>query len=205
MNKNYDHTITARSRRFRARVRAEQEVARKAARIARRVELDRKRAATGLPPAKTSTERARECRERQAAVEQVIRTQSWYSPPFRDWHEAKAYLMSVRPDVPEQAIEDTLEVTRRDAQKWKLFWNRFVVTHDIAQARIARAILWQILDVRFGGDMTHIKAAMKQAETRLDITTTEGGHPTQVYQEKALALDMSQIMLREGGILNGEE
>ena len=113
--------------------------------------------------------------------------------------------MSVRPDVPEQAIEDTLEVTRRDAQKWKLFWNRFVVTHDIAQARIARAILWQILDVRFGGDMTHIKAAMKQAETRLDITTTEGGHPTQVYQEKALALDMSQIMLREGGILNGEE
>jgi hypothetical protein len=205
LNKNYDHTITARSRRFRARVRAEQEVARKAARIARRVELDRKRAAAGLPPAKTSTERARECRERQAAIEQAIRTQSWYSPPFRDWHEAKAYLMSVRPDVPEQAIEDTLEVTRRDAHRWELSWNRYLVTKGVEAARTARAVLFQILETKFEGDLTHIEAAMKEAETRTDIKPDGDAHSAERYRDRQMALDMSQIMLREGGILNGEE
>jgi hypothetical protein len=201
----YDYTSTLRTRRRRARLKAERLEAVRAAKMARRIELDRKRAAMGLPPAKTSTERARECRERQAAGEQIIRTQSWYSPSFRDWREAKAYLTGLKPGVPEQAIENVLEVTHREAQKWQLFWNRFVTTNGTQAARVKRAILWQILDVRFGGDMTHIKAAMKQAQTRLDITTTEGAHPTQVYQEKGLALDMSQIMLREGGILNVEE
>jgi hypothetical protein len=205
LNKNYDHTITARSRCFRPRIRAEQEVARKAARTHHRAELDQKRATMGLPPAKTSTERARQCRGRQAAAELVKCTDSWYSSPFANWQDGRSYLMSVRSDTPVRAIESVLETTRREAQKWQLCWNRFVITNGSHAARVKRAILWQILDVCFGGDMTHIEAAMEQAATRLCITITESAHPTQVYQEKALALDMSQIMLREGGILNVKE
>ena len=188
--------------RWRERRKARRLEAERLAKEAHKAELAAKRTAKGLPPIKTSTERARESRERQAVTEHVIRTESWYSPPFADWHEAKAYLTGLKPDVPEQVIESTLESTRRQVQRWALNWNRFIVTNGIAEARLRRAILWQIMDVLYQQDMTHLSAAMKQAETRTDIAFEEGAHPTVKFQERQRLYDMSQVMLCNGSSLN---
>jgi len=204
--KNLDlkrRSTARRVQRWRERKRQAKREAEKAAKIARRQLLDQKRQEKGLPPILSSTERARRCREKQAEQETKVREESWYSPPFADWQEAKAYLTGLKPDVPEQAIENVLETTRREVPRWALNWNRFVVTtNGIAQARLRRAILWQILDVLYQQDITHLKAAMKQAETRTDIAFEEGAHPTVKFQERQRVYDMSQIMLREGGSLN---
>jgi len=206
-----DRTISAdkrrastarRVQRWRERRKAKRLEAERLVREAHKIELAAKRAAKGLPPIKTSTQRAAESRARQAQAEQVIRTESWYSPPFADWQEAKTYLTGLKPDVPERAIENVLETTRREVPRWSLNWNRFVVIDGIAQARLRRAILWQILDVLYQQDMTHLRAAMKQAEVRTDIAFEEGSHPTVQFQERQRVYDMSQVMLREGGTLN---
>ncbi len=191
-----------RQARWRERRKAKRLEAERLAKIARRADLDAARVARGLAAAKTSTQRAAESRVRQAAAKEVVRIESWYSPPFRDWHEAKAYLTGLKPDVPEQAIENVLETTRREVPRWALNWNRFVVTNGIAEARLRRAILWQIIDVLYQQDITHLWAAMKQAETRTDIAFEESSHPTVKFQERQRVYDMSQIMLREGGNLN---
>src|SRR6266849_4051169 len=185
-----------RVQRWRERRKAKRLEAERLVREAHKIELAAKRAAKGLPPVKSSTERAQESRARKAQAEKVIRTESWYSPPFADWQEAKTYLTGLKPDVPEQAIENVLETTRREVPRWALNWNRFVVTtNGIAQARLRRAILWQILDVLYQQDITHLKAAMKQAETRTDIAFEEGAHPTVKFQERQRVYDMSQVML----------
>lgn len=188
--------------RWRERRKAAKKEAERVAKIARRTEIDAARVARGLAPAKTSTQRAAESRERQAVAEQKVMVESWFSPPFADWQEAKAYLTGFKPDVHEQAIESVLETTRREVPRWQLNWNRFVVTNGISEARLRRAILWQILDVLYQQDMTHLRAAMKQAEARTDIAFEEGAHPTVRFQERRRVYDISQVMLREGGSLN---
>lgn len=206
-----DRTIDPRKRqdstnrrklRWRERQRAKKKEAARLAKIAHRAELDRIRAEKGLPPILSSTERARQSRERKAAAERVVQQSSWYSPAFADYREAKAYLTGAKPEMPEQAIENVLEETRREAAKWQLRWNRFVVTRGIQQARLRRAILWQILDALYQGDMTHLKEAMKRAEDRTDIAFEEGSHPTTQFQERQRVYDTSQTMLREGSSLN---
>jgi hypothetical protein len=203
--KNIDHkrrSTAHRVQRWRERRKAKRLEAEKAAKIARRADLDAARVARGLAPAKTSTQRATESRARQAEALEIVRTESWHSPSFRDWHDAKAYLTGLKPEVPEKVIENVLESTRREVPRWALNWNRFVVTNGIAQARLRRAILWQILDVLYQQDITYLREAMEQAETRTDIAFEEGSHPTVKFQERQRVYDMSQIMLREGGSLN---
>jgi hypothetical protein len=202
----YDYTSTERSRRRRARLKVEAITAEKAARATRWAERNARRAAKGLPPLKTAAEAMAGTRARRKAAETAVRLDSWYSPPFADYFEAKAYLTGVKPDMPVGAIENVLEATRREVPRWALSWNRFVVTNGIAQARLRRAILWQILDVLYQQDMTHLKPAMTQAETRTDIAFEEGSHPTVKFQERQRLYDLSQIMLREGGaFLNVEQ
>jgi hypothetical protein len=204
--KNYDYTSTERSRRRRARLKAERLQAEKAARAARWAERNAIRAAKGLPRLKTAAESMTDTRARRKAVEMAVRLDSWYSLPFADYFEAKTYLTGLKPDMPEQVIENTLETTRQEAPRRQLHWNRFVVTNGIKAARLKRAIVWQIIEVLYQQDMTHLEAAMKQAEARSDIAIEEGSHPTAQFQERQRVYDMSQIMLREGGaLLNVEQ
>jgi hypothetical protein len=76
MNNHHDYTINERSRRFRTKRKLEREAAQKiadqaseaaatVARIQHRKDLDATRAAKGLPPSMTSTERSRKTRAAQ--------------------------------------------------------------------------------------------------------------------------------------------
>lgn len=197
----YDYTRTARTRRRRARLKAERLGAEKARKIVHRAELDRRRIAKGLPPVKNSTERARETRARQAAAREVIRAQSWYSPPFTNYLEAKQYLTAARPGDAAAAIEALLDSVREDCERYELHFNKFTVTRGVEAARIKRAMLHQVLETRFGGDCTHLGAAMKEADQQNNIQQGDD-HPTGQYQERQRLLDMAQIIFRKGGSLN---
>jgi hypothetical protein len=87
MNKKHDYTITARSRKRRARLKAEGEAAKliadqqaeaaaTVAKEARKVELAAARAAQGLPPAMTSTERSKRTRERQRIAREAAEAEA---------------------------------------------------------------------------------------------------------------------------------
>ncbi len=191
-----------RVQRWRERQKAKREEAARLAKEARRQDLAARRAAKGLPPIKSSTQRAQESRARQQTAVAVIRTESWHSPGFQDWKDALAYLQTCYPNQTEQAVSQAFDILRDKARRYRLHLNRYVLKNGAEKARLRRAILWQILDVLYQGDLAHMKAAMEQAEHRTDIATTEGAHPTQLFQERALLLDTSQIMLTEGGNLN---
>src|SRR5208283_2147272 len=133
----YDYTSTLRSRRRRARLRAQREAAAKAAKLSRRAELDAKRAARGLPPSKTSTERARETRARQAEWG----TRKWYSSGFSSRTEAKAFLLGLHPTAQEKDIEAALDRLQSSCLNWQLNFNKFVLMYGVERARLQRAIL----------------------------------------------------------------
>jgi hypothetical protein len=197
----YDYTRTERTRRRRARLKAERLEAEKAARAIKRVALDAARIARGLPPAKSSTERARETRARQAKAREVVRTESWYSPPFTNYLEARQYLTAARPGVAALAIEALLDSVREGCERYELHFNKFTVTRGIEAARIKRAVLHQVLETRFCGDCTYLGAAMKEADQQINIQLG-ADHPNAQYQERQRLLDIAQIMFREGGFLN---
>jgi hypothetical protein len=87
VNHNNDYTISIRSRRFRARKKIEREAAKliadqaaeaaaTVAKEARKAELATARAAQGLPPAMTSTERSRKTRERQRIANEAVEAEA---------------------------------------------------------------------------------------------------------------------------------
>jgi len=193
-------STNARKIRFRVRLRAKKEAESLAAREAHRQDLARLREAKGLPPVKTSTQRAAETRHRQAEAKRVIKDDSWFSAPFKDYFEAKAFLVGVRPDLPSATIESILETTRNEVRRWDLHWNRYVVTHSVMAARVRRAIVWQFLHFKFDDDVDHLKEAMRLAEVRISqgkgLALEETGHPA--FHEQNRYLDLSQVMLGTG-------
>jgi hypothetical protein len=193
-------STNARKIRFRARLRAKRELEVKLAKETHKAELAARRAAAGLPPKLTSTERARRCRERQAQAAEAVRLTQWFSPPFKDDREASAYLVGEKPDLPPATIESILETTRNEVRRWDLHWNRYVVTHSVMAARIRRAIVWQFLHFKFDDDLEHLKEAMARAEIRIahgkGLALEETGHPA--FHEQNRYLDLSQVMLGTG-------
>jgi hypothetical protein len=169
-------STNARKIRFRARLRAKRELEVKLAKETHKAELAARRAAAGLPPKLTSTERARRYRE------------------------ASAYLVGEKPDLPPATIESILETTRNEVRRWDLHWNRYVVTHSVMAARIRRAIVWQFLHFKFDDDLEHLKEAMARAEIRIahgkGLALEETGHPA--FHEQNRYLDLSQVMLGTG-------
>jgi hypothetical protein len=194
----YDYTCTLRTRRRRARLKAERLAAAKVAKIARRVELDARRVAQGLPPAKTSTERARQCRAKKAQV----KTEQWYSSGFLSRAEAKAFLVGLHPTAQERDIEAVLDRLQADCHRWQLHFNKFVLTHGIEQARLQRAIFEQVMETKFGDDCECITAAIQVAEKQGTLVIDASLHPRQQYQIRLLWLDQSQVKWREGNLLN---
>jgi hypothetical protein len=97
----------ARHKRWLALQKGKRAEAAKAARMAHRAELDAARVAKGLPPAKTATQRARECRERQAAFRNRILEDEWFSPAITP-EEAVSYMNELHPawsDKPHFAVD----------------------------------------------------------------------------------------------------
>jgi hypothetical protein len=87
VNHNNDYSITARSRKRRARLKAEREAAKliadqaaeaaaTVAKEARKTELAATRAAQGLAPVMTSTERSRRTREHQRIAREVAKAEA---------------------------------------------------------------------------------------------------------------------------------
>jgi hypothetical protein len=193
-------STNARKIRFRARLRAKREAEALAAREAHKAELAARRAARGLPPKLTSTERARRCRERQAADREAVRLSQWFSAPFKDYFEAKAYLVGEKPDLPPATIESILETTRNEVRRWDLHWNRYVVTHSVMAARLRRAIVWQFLHFKFDDDIDHLREAMRLSEARISqgkgLALEETDHAA--FHEQNRYLDLSQVMLGTG-------
>jgi hypothetical protein len=188
--------------RWRERQKAKREEAVRLAKEVHRQELAARRAAKGLPPIKTSTQRAQESRARQQTAVAVIRTESWYSPGFQDWKDALAYLQTCYPDQTEQAVSQAFDILRDKARRYRLHLNRYVLKNGVEKARIKRAILEQILESEFGGDCDCLAEALKIAETRADITVDAGVHPNWQYQQRQVLLDTSQLKWCEGANLN---
>ncbi len=174
MNKNRDYTITERSRRFRAKKRAEREAAKRAAKLARRAELDARRAARGLPPAMSSTERARLCRERKAQ----IKTEQWYSAPALTREEAEQFLKSAHPEETTDRVDQVIRVLKDGCRRYDFRLNKYVLTHGFEQARLQRAIFEQVMESRLGGDCDRILAAIRIAEKQKTLEIDAKGRGT---------------------------
>jgi hypothetical protein len=195
---NHDYTCTQRTRRRRDRLKTQRLVAEKAARAARRIELDALRATKGLPPAKTVAQRSAEHRARRA----LVRTEQWYSAGFATRAEAKAFLNDHDPTATNKDVEALLDRTQDACHRWKLHFNKFVLTYGVPAARTARAIVDQILDERYQGDLDKLEQAMKEAEGSTDIELAAEAHPTENYQRRQTVFDLSQHRLGDGQLLS---
>jgi hypothetical protein len=192
-------TVAACTRRWRERQKAKREAAEKVAKIARRAELDAKRAAKGLPPIKSSTERAAECRARQAAAETKVRTESWWSAPALTRLEAEAFLKERHPEETEERIDQLISFSDELCRKHSLIMNKFCLTHGIEAMRIQRAILWQIWNrLDADHDVDRLPEAMRQAEGQEEIQIDKTAHPHAQRQETQTALDFSLSLLGDG-------
>ena len=198
MNGNHDYTITERSRRFRAKKRAERKAAERAAKLARRAELDAKRAAKGLPSVMTSTERARLCRERKV----LIKTEQWYSGPALSRAEAEQFLKDAHPEETTGRVDQVLRILEDGCRRYDLNLNKFVLTQGFELARLQRAIFEQVMESRFDGDCDCIPAANRIAEKLETLEIDASLHPSQQYQMRLLWLDQSQVKWGSGSLLN---
>lgn len=194
----HDYTSTQRSQRRRAKLRAERQAAKRAAKLARRAELDARRAARGLPPAMTSTERARLCWEREAQ----IKTEQWYSAPALSRAEAEQFLKSAHPEETADRVDRLLRVLEDGCRRYELWLNKFVLTYGVEQARLQRAIFEQVMESNFGGDCDRISDAIRIAEKQEMIEIDASLHPSQQYQMRLLWLDQSQVKWGSGNLLN---
>jgi len=188
-----------RVQRWRERRKAKRLEAERLAKIARRADLDAARVARGLAPAKTSTDRAAESRERQAAAKEVVRTESWYSAPALIRAEAFEFLKANHPEETEPRIDQLISLLEEQGRKHTIILNRFVLTYGVEYARVKRAILWQHwhrLDAE--GDLDKLPQAMKAAEGQEEIQIDKTAHPHAQRQELQIALDFSLSLLGDG-------
>jgi hypothetical protein len=176
---------TKRVRRFRARRREKRVEAERSAKIARRAELDLKRAAKGLPPALNSTERARLCRQRRAARERIKAESKWYSPAL-SFEKAKAFARSLDPTAHDKDLAVKVELAERGCFRYQLPLNRFVIQNGVEAARMARLVLY------------HCEGDETLTETHvLDLPE----NPLQRRQYLELRLIASQACWRDGKAL----
>jgi hypothetical protein len=133
---------TQRVRRFRARQRAKRLADRKAAQIARRIELDAIRISRGLKPAKTSTERAAESRARRAAIRESLLTLKWYLPAI-DSKTVERILEERQPRLHNTQYLRQRDNLERECRRYELNLNQFVAENGIQRARERRAIFHQ--------------------------------------------------------------
>jgi hypothetical protein len=132
-------TSTERSHKRRARLYRERDVRIAAEKEVRKAKLAAARASKGLSPAKSSTERARDCRARQAAAE----ASRWYAPAISR-QEAEEFIRSPQPKADDMAIVTVVEQCNRECNRFELHLNRFTLEPGgVAAAREARGALEQ--------------------------------------------------------------
>jgi hypothetical protein len=186
--------------RFRGRKRAAKQEAERLAKIAHRAELDAKRTAKGLPPIKTSTQRAQESRARVAAAKLAVAESKWYSALPLSKEEARQILKEGYPSETDVRINQAVQFLEDSARRWSLRFNKFLVRHGVTAARTARAILWQCwrrLD--FDLAMDKLPQAMRDAESQTEIEVDPEVHPSKQFEERRQTMDFSQAMLGDGG------
>ena len=134
---------TKRTRAFRARQKAKRLADQKAARAAKRQALDAARIARGLPPAKTSTERAAESRARRADIRESFLNLRWYLPAI-DSKTVERILEERQPRLHNTQYLRQRDNLERECRRYGLNLNQFTVAENgIQRARERRAIFHQ--------------------------------------------------------------
>lgn len=180
---------------MRARLRQEDKAARKAFPAARR-------AAKGLPPIKSSTQRAQDARARKEARWQAYLAGAWWSPELSE-REAKAVLAERYPNRTEIERHTDYVSLAEQCRAAALNLNRFTIALEgedgVAKAREQRAILHEITH----GTLNDLVANVEKAAAIPNLQSMEsfqgmGSDETWIENMCRKSRDAAQIMWGRG-------